>query len=123
MKCPGCGSNMKVTAVSVFGGERYLWLRKGVNMNDTVRLSMYCPKQYDESDPCQVDGSYFIDVSGFGEWIKERPRRSVDLRVEDAEEVRQLREWKAEVERICRTMYGPNRDAALFIMTNEVEEE
>ena len=38
-------------------------------------------------------------------------------------EVKQLREWKAEVERICRTMNGPNRDTALFIMTNEVEEE
>ena len=39
------------------------------------------------------------------------------------EEVKRLREWKAEVERICRTMSGPNRDTALFIMTNEVEEE
>jgi hypothetical protein len=39
------------------------------------------------------------------------------------EEVKRLREWKAEVERICRTMNGPNRDTALFIMTNEVEEE
>ena len=39
------------------------------------------------------------------------------------EEVKQLREWKAEVERICKTMNGPNRDTALFIMTNEVEEE
>jgi hypothetical protein len=38
-------------------------------------------------------------------------------------EVKRLREWKAEVERICRTMNGPNRDTALFIMTNEVEEE
>ena len=38
-------------------------------------------------------------------------------------EVIELREWKAEVERICRTMSGPNRDTALFIMTNEVEEE
>jgi hypothetical protein len=37
-------------------------------------------------------------------------------------EVKRLREWKAEVERICRTMNGPNRDTALFIMTNEVEE-
>tara|TARA_R100000388_G_scaffold92463_1_gene75541 strand:- start:462 stop:704 length:243 start_codon:yes stop_codon:yes gene_type:complete len=39
------------------------------------------------------------------------------------EEVKRLRKWKAEVERICRTMNGPNRDTALFIMTNEVEEE
>lgn len=39
------------------------------------------------------------------------------------EEVKELRAWKAEVERICRTMSGPNRDTALFIMTNEVEEE
>ena len=39
------------------------------------------------------------------------------------EEVKRLREWKAEVERICRTMNGPSRDTALFIMTNEVEEE
>ena len=39
------------------------------------------------------------------------------------EEVKGLREWKAEVERICRTMNGPNRDTALFIMTNEVKEE
>ncbi len=39
------------------------------------------------------------------------------------EEVKRLREWKAEVERICRTMNAPNRDTALFIMTNEVEEE
>jgi archaellum component FlaC len=38
-------------------------------------------------------------------------------------EVKELREWKAQVERICRTMYGPSRDTALFIMTNEVEEE
>tara|TARA_R100000030_G_scaffold29818_1_gene21933 strand:+ start:73 stop:330 length:258 start_codon:yes stop_codon:yes gene_type:complete len=38
-------------------------------------------------------------------------------------EVKRLREWKAEVERICRTMNGPNRDTALFIMTNKVEEE
>jgi len=38
-------------------------------------------------------------------------------------EVKRLREWKAEVERIYRTMNGPNRDTALFIMTNEVEEE
>ena len=38
-------------------------------------------------------------------------------------EIERLREWKAEVERICRTMNGPNRDTALFIMTNEVEEE
>ena len=38
-------------------------------------------------------------------------------------EVERLREWKAQVERICRTMNGPNRDTALFIMTNEVEEE
>jgi len=37
-------------------------------------------------------------------------------------EVKRLREWKAEVERICRTMNGPNRDTALFIMTNEVKE-
>ena len=39
------------------------------------------------------------------------------------EAYKELREWKAEVERICRTMSGPNRDTALFIMTNEVEEE
>ena len=39
------------------------------------------------------------------------------------EEVKELRAWKAEVERICRTMNGPSRDTALFIMTNEVEEE
>ena len=38
-------------------------------------------------------------------------------------EVKRLRKWKAEVEHICRTMNGPNRDTALFIMTNEVEEE
>ena len=38
-------------------------------------------------------------------------------------EVKELQAWKAEVERICRTMNGPNRDTALFIMTNEVEEE
>ena len=76
---------MKVTATSVFGGDRYLWLSKGVNTNDTVRLSMYCPKQYDESDPCQVDGSYHVDVSGFGEWIKDRPRKTVNLRIEDAD--------------------------------------
>lgn len=42
---------------------------------------------------------------------------------EKCEEVKRLRKWKAEVERICRTMNGPNRDTALFIMTNEVEEE
>mgnify|MGYP001307295244 CR=1 FL=1 len=39
------------------------------------------------------------------------------------EAYKELSEWKAEVERICRTMNGPNRDTALFIMTNEVEEE
>ena len=39
------------------------------------------------------------------------------------EEVKELRAWKAEVEHICRTMNGPSRDTALFIMTNEVEEE
>jgi len=43
--------------------------------------------------------------------------------IDERAEVKRLREWKAEVERICRTMNGPNRDTALFIMTNEVEEE
>ena len=117
MKCPSCASNMKVTAKSVFK-----WPRRS-NVDDTVALSLYCPKQYDKSDPCQVDGSYHVEVSGFSEWIKEGARRTVDVRLEHEEEVKHLREWKAQVERICRTMYGPNRDTALFIMTNEVEEE
>tara|TARA_R100000329_G_scaffold44462_3_gene41552 strand:- start:400 stop:615 length:216 start_codon:yes stop_codon:yes gene_type:complete len=38
-------------------------------------------------------------------------------------EVKELQAWKAQVEHICRTMHGPSRDTALFIMTNEVEEE
>jgi len=42
--------------------------------------------------------------------------------IDERAEVKRLREWKAEVERICRTMNGPNRDTALFIMTNEVKE-
>lgn len=91
--------------------------------NDTVALTLYCTKQYDEFDPCQVDGSYHVDVSGFSEWIKEGARRTIDVRLEHEEEVKHLCEWKAEVERICRTMNGPNRDTALFIMTNEVKEE
>ena len=117
MKCPDCGSNMKVTAKSVFK-----WPRRS-NVDDTVALSLYCPKQYDKSDPCQVKGNYIVDVSGFSEWIKEGARRTIDVRLEHEEEVKHLREWKAQVERICRTMYGPSRDTALFIMTNEVEEE
>ena len=36
-------------------------------------------------------------------------------------EVKELQAWKAEVERICRTMNGPNRDTALFLMTNEAK--
>ena len=41
-------------------------------------------------------------------------------------EVKRLREWKAQVKRICGTMMHQGllrRDTALFIMTNEVEEE
>ena len=79
MKCPGCGSNMKVTAKSVFK-----WPRTS-DTNDTVALSLYCPKQYDKSDPCQVDGSYHVEVSGFGGWIKEGARRTIDVRLEDYE--------------------------------------
>ena len=43
--------------------------------------------------------------------------------IDEHAEVMELQAWKAEVERICRTMNGPNRDTALFIMTNEVEEK
>jgi|TARA_R100000149_G_C5874777_1_gene138546 hypothetical protein len=32
-----------------------------------------------------VDGSYFVEVSGFREWIKEGARRSVNVRIEDYE--------------------------------------
>ena len=85
MKCPGCGSNMKVTANSVFDGHQIGWLSRTSNRNDTVSLSLYCPKRYDKSDPCQVDGSYLVEVSGFGEWIKKGARRSVNVRIEDYE--------------------------------------
>ena len=86
MKCPGCGSNMRVTAKSVFDNSTdLLFLIRSSKSHDSVTLSLYCPKQYDKSDPCQVDGSYFVVVSGFREWIKEGARRSVDVRIEDYE--------------------------------------
>ena len=85
MKCPDCGSNMKVTAKSVFK-----WPRRS-NVDDTVALSLYCPKQYDKSDPCQVDHNYGVEVSGFREWIKAHINKDggqyvdqfVSMRIED----------------------------------------
>lgn len=99
MKCPGCGSNMKVRAKSVFDNSTdLLVLSRSSRTNDSVSLNLYCPKQYDKSDPCQVDGSYVVEVSGFREWIKEGARRTVDVRIEDSEayfrkfaEVKELR--------------------------------
>ena len=86
MKCPGCGSNMKVTAKSVFDNSTdLLFLSRSSKSNDSVTFSLYCPKRYDKSDPCQVDGSYVVEVSGFREWIKEGARRSVNVRIEDYE--------------------------------------
>ena len=79
MKCPGCGSNMRVTANSVFKSPRKS------DKNDTVALILYCRKQHDKSDPCQVKGNYIVDVSGFSEWIKEGARRTIDVRIEDYE--------------------------------------
>jgi len=61
-----------------------------------------------------VDERYYEDVAN-ARLIADAPKLLA--------EVKRLREWKAEVERICITMNGPNRDTALFIMTNEVEEE
>ena len=73
-----------------------------------------------------------LTANGDKEWIdgirvNEDTDTTVMTLIADAplllEEVKELRAWKAEVERICRTMNGPSRDTALFIMTNEVEEE
>lgn len=90
----------------------------------------------DENDPLNVVDEYgnIISRSDFTmynvfctkdeerEWQLANARLIADAPLLLAE-VKELQAWKAEVERICRTMNGPNRDTALFIMTNEVEEE
>ena len=80
--------------------------------------------------PWEWYDDYITEAYGDGSYIA---KMEYDYKAKDAmlmtdaplllEEVKELRAWKAEVERICRTMNGPNRDTALFIMTNEVEEE
>tara|TARA_B100002019_G_scaffold45333_1_gene38121 strand:+ start:334 stop:624 length:291 start_codon:yes stop_codon:yes gene_type:complete len=88
MKCPSCGSNMKVRAKSVFDDSLVII---SSNKNDIVRLTLYCPKRYDKSDPCQVDHNYGVEVSGFREWIKAHINKDggqyvdqfVSVRIED----------------------------------------
>tara|TARA_R100000734_G_C3309030_1_gene99683 strand:- start:804 stop:1130 length:327 start_codon:yes stop_codon:yes gene_type:complete len=108
-------------------------------MIDTDKYENITPERWtvDEDDPfrvvdvqdCTIARTDFVGIHEEREWHLANARLIADapfLLAEATlllEEVKRLREWKAEVERICRTMNGPNRDTALFIMTNEVEEE
>jgi hypothetical protein len=79
---------MKVRAKSVFDDSSVII---SSNKNDIVRLTLYCPKRHDKFDPCQVDYSYGVEVSGFGEWIKAHINKDggqyvdpfVSVRIED----------------------------------------
>jgi|TARA_R100000455_G_C6220894_1_gene85400 hypothetical protein len=70
--------------------------------------------KYEDAKKMVEDAGLIDDNDG---WLDVHYRKIAHLLTE----VKQLREWKAKVERICRTVYGPNRDTALFMLTNEVE--
>jgi hypothetical protein len=104
----------------------------GRGMIDTDRYENITPERWtvDKDDPfrvvdaqdCTIARTDFVDIDEERGWQLANARL-ISLAPLLLEEVKELRAWKAEVERICRTMSGPNRDTALFIMTNEVEEE
>ena len=96
-------------------------------------------------DPCVTYGAESFDTDKYeghteGEWVLDyndwnwasnifgKDGETIEanaILIQDAPlllaEVKELQAWKAEVERICRTMNGPNRDTALFLMTNEAK--